>query len=201
MGTTPVARPVAGAVETTPVARPAAGSVDTIPIFRPAAGDVETTPVTRPSAGPFELKLYWERGYTWQEERFERKWCMKCRTRASSCAINHQIHIVDCDRERPTSFVFRETGILGSQIQVAGSTLCLERNGPSDIRLRRCRDTTPQLWAAPRGGFATRRFEIAPVNDSSLCMTQRHHPKRGEIVQLEPCAQARGDATSFWNRY
>ena len=24
------------------------------------------------------LKLYWQKGYNWQDESFERRWCMKC---------------------------------------------------------------------------------------------------------------------------
>jgi hypothetical protein len=29
-----------------------------------------------PPEGSFRLKLYWEEGYTWQNETFEREWCM-----------------------------------------------------------------------------------------------------------------------------
>jgi hypothetical protein len=31
-------------------------------------------------------------------------------------------------------------------------------------------------------------------------VTQRHHPKDGEIVEIEPCATAQKGDTSFWNR-
>jgi hypothetical protein len=34
-----------------------------------------------------------------------------------------------------------------------------------------------------------------------LCITQRHHPKAGEEVELESCSLARTSDTSKWNRY
>ncbi|HEY9708970.1 MAG TPA: hypothetical protein V6D48_12285 [Oculatellaceae cyanobacterium] len=32
----------------------------------------------------FRLKMYWQQGYYWQEETFERKWCMQCRVNGCS---------------------------------------------------------------------------------------------------------------------
>jgi hypothetical protein len=51
------------------------------------------------------------------------------------------------------------------------------------------------------GSFDASKFEIHPVSNSSGCLTQQHHPKPGEDVRLYSCSTARGDQTSYWNKY
>jgi hypothetical protein len=155
---------------------------------------------TPPASGRFNLKLYWEEGYFWQEERIERKWCMQCR---GGCRIGKDLKIVDCDggrRGNPDNFRFIQHSGGEIQIQEDSSELCFQRSG-RDISLQRCNSgNSNQRWVATSGGFGGRRFQISPKGRRGDCVTQRHHPKDGEIVEIEPCATAQKGDTSFWNR-
>jgi hypothetical protein len=55
-----------------------------------------------------------------------------------------------------------------------------------------------QWW---EGSFSSRRFEISPSTSSNLCVTQRHHPKDSEEVELETCRSAASSDTSYWVKY
>ena len=58
-------------------------------------GDYCIKPNSSPtSQSNFCLILYWEEGYYWQEEVFERQWCMECRN--DSCNIGDQLYIYEC---------------------------------------------------------------------------------------------------------
>jgi hypothetical protein len=44
------------------------------------------------------------------------------------------------------------------------------------------------------------KFELTPVTRRDFCVTQRHHPKADEVLELEPCdLTATFSDTSFWN--
>lgn len=62
--------------------------------------DEEVEPIS------FQLKMYWEPGYRWQEEIFERKWCIECDD--GSCSRGHQLEIKKCDGDRNQRFVYEE---------------------------------------------------------------------------------------------
>ncbi|GAX29568.1 hypothetical protein FisN_24Lh020 [Fistulifera solaris] len=153
-----------------------------------------------PSGGSFALKLYWEPGYDWQNEPFERKWCMSCRGR---CSAGGEIAIFDCD-DSPTQWEFVSHGPNEVQIKVANRNICVEEFPGNDLELADCDSSNQkQRFVAFGGSFNDRRFEISPKQRQGWCMTQRHHPKNNESVNVEPCVTARRDGsnTSYWNKY
>jgi len=160
--------------------------------------DEEPPPIL---GGSFILKLYWKKGYFWQEEPFHRKWCMKCR--GGRCRAGKQVHIVNCDDDDPTRFHFVEHDNNQIQIKVSDRDLCLHSQGGVDIYLRPCQERLKrQLWFASEGELSGgNRFQISPVQLPAKCITQRHHPKWGEVIRLEPIGTAKKGDTSYWNMY
>jgi hypothetical protein len=149
------------------------------------------------SASSFRLKLYWEDGVYWQEEEKERKWCMQCR---SNCRAGKKLFLDTCSN-KSEYFDFRYVQSDKVLIKLSNQKLCLERDN-KDIYLEACnRNKQSQLWSSRRGSFDGDYFEITPDNRPNLCITQRHHPKAGEEVELETCVGARRSDTSKWNRY
>ncbi|GAX26108.1 hypothetical protein FisN_24Hh019 [Fistulifera solaris] len=149
----------------------------------------------------FALKLYWEPGYNWQNEPFERKWCMSMTCRRF-CRKGSEIAIY-CNNG-PTQWEFVFHGPNEVQIKVAQRNLCIQEFLYDDLELAQCDSSNQkQRFVAARGSFDGRRFEISPKLRRGWCFTQRHHPKSGEYVNLEPCVSARreGSRTSYWNKY
>ena len=59
-----------------------------------------------------------------------------------------------------------------------------------------------QLWFAQSGSFLGSKFEIIPKTLTEYCVTQRHHPKAYEEVELEPTYTVRRHSdTSYWEYY
>jgi hypothetical protein len=162
------------------------------------------SPINPPNPSPtlsttsFRLKLYWEEGYDWQEEFFEREWCMKCRN--SGCNLGNKIYIYECS-DISERFDFVNVNNDQVLIKLDGTDTCLERDS-KEIFIKACDDgNSNQKWFAKVGEFDQDRFEISLKTYDRYCITQRHHPKRDEEVLLEKCTQARDGLTSFWNRY
>eukprot|EP00980_Cylindrotheca_fusiformis_P001106 scaffold305_cov110-Cylindrotheca_fusiformis.AAC.24 len=169
-----------------------------------------------PSA--FRLKLYWQEGYYWQEETFERKWCMRC-SNNFECSVGEPLFLGDCGRWSKSAyfeFVYLDDNKV-VQIQVVSlssdltendddnsTKLCLGRGGNREVTLQECRNDSNnegQRWTASRGSFTTTgdRFEISDGN--GYCLTNHHHPKYGEQLDLYPCKVPRHDTTNYWNVY
>ncbi|EEC45888.1 TRD6 [Phaeodactylum tricornutum CCAP 1055/1] len=153
----------------------------------------------------FRMKLYWEPGYFWQEEDYERKWCWMC---VDMCNVSSSIQVVNCDDDgglaAPDRFRFiQQRTAMEVQIQEIGSRLCLQRQNDRVITLQSCNVAeASQRFFASSGRFAWgQRFEITPRGLSGECITQRHHPKAGEILEVEPTITARMSDTSYWNLY
>ena len=149
----------------------------------------------------FALKMHWQRGYMWQENPNERKWCMVCR---KGCRPGHKLRLTDCDRgTRPTKFTIRSAFPWGGsfvQLQVAGTNLCVQAYPYSDeVSLNRCSPWNRDQWFV--GDFDQNKFEIKPFLELNQCLTQEHHPKSGEEVLIRYCDVAREDQTSYWVNY
>ena len=84
-----------------------------------------------------------------------------------------------------------------------GKNLCLEANINTDkIYLADCNQFNENQWfVAKNGNFNSRRFEMAPFFEPDDCLTQSHHPKANEDVEIRSCGGAREDNTSFWMKY
>ena len=180
-----------------------------------------SAPVARPSViFQRQLKLYWEQGYDWQEEYIERKWCMmwdydgfpgtgKCWYGLETLPCNpEEVYIAKCNTDPRQRFnlLVLPPGASNEEtflIQVPNRGSCLEMKGNS-IFLRPCDLQSPlQQWKAINGSLTGRRFEVVPSTRPTHCVTQAHHPKPGEVVELYRCGVARSPdhLTSFWNLY
>jgi hypothetical protein len=125
---------------------------------------------------------------------------MSCRGR---CSAGGEIAIFDCD-DSPTQWEFVSHGPNEVQIKVADRNICVEEFPGNDLELADCdSNNQKQRFVAFGGSFNDRRFEISPKQRQGWCMTQRHHPKNNESVNVEPCVTARRDGsnTSYWNKY
>ena len=148
----------------------------------------------------FRLKLFWRFGYEWQEEDFERAWCMGCD--GSSCQEGDKVRVYECDGGNEMfRFINQENNEV--QIYLADFDLCLEsRSGEKDLKVEECDNSESQrFWPGPEGDFMGDRFELSPIWSRDECLTQRHHPKDGEKIYREDCEAARKDTTAFWNKY
>mmetsp|Transcript_877 Transcript_877/g.1838 ORF Transcript_877/g.1838 Transcript_877/m.1838 type:complete len:346 (+) Transcript_877:174-1211(+) len=144
----------------------------------------------------FGLKLYWQPKYLWQEEDFDRRWCMECIN--GKCEYGDKTFIHTCERAISQRYDFVFVNDNDAMIRVHGTNLCFERIF-IDIFLYDCDwRNQRQLWF---GDFRNERFEIKPSGFDSHCITQRHHPKFHEEVEIEPCLMARSSHTSYWTRY
>lgn len=162
------------------------------------SSDPNPTPYPSPIMN-FGLKLYWQRNYRWQEEDFDRMWCMRCGN--GNCQYGDKTYIDTCRRGTSESYDFVFVNNDDVLIRVHGTNLCFERIS-YDIFLYECdASNRRQFWFAQRGDFRGTRFEISPRGLGSHCITQNHHPKAYEEVELEPCSRARGADTSYWNRF
>ena len=160
-------------------------------------------PFAQNTQGSAFLKLYWEPGYTWQEETFERRWCMRCR---GSCSQYNRIELTPCDYGHvPTQITLKEVLpilINWMQIEVADSGLCLQAIPERDvIFLNGCNRWTVNQWFYGSPESDTDRFEIRPFIEPDQCLTQIHHPKDDEEIIIQYCDVARADNTSYWIKY
>lgn len=160
-----------------------------------------TTPILTPGnnvriSKDYGLKMYWEPHYMWQEENFDRRWCMECRD--GKCDYGDKTIIHTCERAFSQRYDFILINNDYNMIRLHGTNLCFERIS-MDIFLYDCDLTNRrQHWVAD---FRRDKFEIKPLGLSSHCVTQRHHPKFYEEVEIEPCQVARSSYTSYWTRY
>lgn len=122
----------------------------------------------------FGLKLFWQKGYFWQFERFERKWCLRCR---SGCRSGIELRIIDCEQISPTDFRLIQYDSTGqeAQIKVSDRNLCLEADTSNNVVfLARCDSSdAKQRFIAQGGNFLDgKRFEIVPKTKRDWCVTQ-----------------------------
>ena len=122
-----------------------------------------------------------------------------------------QIYISKCSEDARQNFRFVKIAANLVQFKVADErNLCFEsgpnprQGGAKQIFLRTCNVNNPnQQWFAPNGSFDGYRWEASQYVNPSLCMTNDHHPKPGEVIELHSCRAARSAShlTSYWNKY
>lgn len=172
----------------------------------------------------FQLRLYWQQGYFWQETTAETWWCMECAKcnsygledghmygcktpgpSGTSCREGYSMWIRNCnDRSHDYRFKIIKNNRSGDQIQVVGTNLCLslvERF----LELRRCDSSKSRQLFAPITD--KNRFILRPYNQRTWservgeCISQLHHPKDKEMLGLHNCREAREHTTIFWQEY
>jgi len=111
------------------------------------------------------------------------------------------IYISRCDSDkRQMMSIYPIAGGTQYQIGTYGDNMCLERVDFSLV-LRECELMNPmQRFWMPRGAPYQKHFELSPITLASYCVTQSHHPKFGEVVELHKCSKARhiDHQSSFW---
>ena len=114
------------------------------------------------------------------------------------------VYVARCDSDKRQEFsILPMPGGTQYQIALYDQNQCLERFEYSLV-LRECDYMNPlQRFWLPRGALFQKRFELSPITLANHCVTQSHHPKSGEVVELHPCSRARhpDHQSSFWNIY
>mgnify|MGYP000570527716 CR=1 FL=1 len=147
-----------------------------------------------PTTGTFRLRLYWKRGYYWQESRREVWWCMECR---NNCKSGDSIWVDHCDSSIRQQFFTVD----GTIRPVDNPSLCITQTGYSEskpLRVYPCDKQSDQQWD---GIKFDGRFELHPKGKSDRCVSQMHHPKRFEKVYPEDCRKTRRHDTTYWTMY
>lgn len=138
---------------------------------------------------PFRLKMYWEKGYFWQESRREKRYCAQCKR---SCNHGDQVWIRTCDGRSSRQY-FVSVGKTLRPNRNRG--VCLTRTAERQIRLYKCVPGLPQQeWY---GITFDDKFELVG-NSVKKCFTQHHHPRSTEVLYMDKCDLSRLYKTSYW---
>ena len=112
------------------------------------------------------------------------------------------VYVARCDSDRRQQFnILPMKGGTQYQIGIHGEDRCMQRSEYSLV-LETCNVNNPlQRFWMPRGTTDQKRFELSPITLANYCVTQSHHPKSGEVVELQKCSNARNieNQSSFWN--
>jgi len=145
--------------------------------------------------GGFRLRMHWERGYMWQGDPREKWWCMECR---GDCRRDSSVMVSQCD-----STIRQRWLAVGKTVRPASNpSLCLTVRGYSGkrnpVRLRNCNHGGDQRFNELK---SSGKFELHPETRNSHCLSQHHHPRRGEAVYPAECSRQRKHDTSYWRVY
>lgn len=167
-----------------------------LPTLAPTTLRPTPNPTSRPTSNKFRLRLYWQRGYYWQESWKEMWWCMSCR---GSCYNGDKIVIDHCGSSSRQRFMTMGDDTLRP---ISNPSLCMTITGYSEkspLRLKPCDDNR---WDQKLVGLKdSGRFELQPRGMSDRCVSQMHHPKKYETVYPEDCRKTRTHDTTYWTTY
>eukprot|EP00980_Cylindrotheca_fusiformis_P025087 scaffold13034_cov119-Cylindrotheca_fusiformis.AAC.1 len=220
--------------ESSPSKSPDEFEPTSVPSVSPTTGTPTLQPSESPSnmpsiwvqkvSDPFQLRLYWESGYYWQESIYETFFCAECvkcdrysvqdgasancsrvGKSSASCQEGNMLWLHNC-KETSRKFQFEiVTNRAGDQIRVAGTSLCFSTVSKRFIELRPCDNSDlKQLWNPIS---SLKKFEIRPYTqrflptDEARCASQSHHPKNEEIVALHSCASNLNATTNYWQEF
>ena len=169
---------------------------ETTKFFIPKPKDKKPKDKSSPSDDEFfRLRIYWEKGYKWQNTTDEMYWCMEC----ESCDAGDSIYTEWCTdkTKRQTWFTIDDT-IRPKR----NESLCITTTGHSEtkpIRLYECEESNPlqQFKGITKEG----KFELKQPIFPDRCVTVLHHPKSYERIYPELCSTARYDTASNWIKY
>ena len=149
---------------------------------------------------PFQLMLYWDKSYNWQETRDRRRWCVTCGKKGSECDNGDQVQIVECDDDSKRQWWVRDGKRFKS---FTNKKLCWDYSDKLDFQLRKCSSSKNQEYDAvsvfnTEGTDFEYSFELFLPNKPGNCVTQKHHPKKKENLIGQPCDRAQKHDTSLW---
>lgn len=162
----------------------------------------------------FQLRLFWEEGMIWQGNTNERSWCAECE---GNCEEGEYIEIKECnDRKMDQKWILNKNKFM----PLSNTDVCFTViEGREKIKLQNCDDNNDNILDNNNGNNSTitsrtqlfsgvnkkREFQIHPLNNKNLCLTQHHHPKSGERLMVTSCLRAEAndankyDDTSRWD--
>lgn len=164
------------------------------PTPRPTFKPVAPTPIS----GNFRLRLYWEKGYYWQESTKETFWCME----TDDSDEGDEVYVDWCKSDKDEQRWVK----VGNTFRPDDDTsLCMTTTGTSEsnpIRLYKCDGRIEQEFISPNLVAKNVKFQMKPKKyGGSRCLTQQHHPKADERVYPEECGPAIRDTTGYWITY
>lgn len=151
----------------------------------------------------FHMRLHWYPGACWQEEWREREWCMQCP--GNQCDEGEWLWVKECAPIPTQRFQWVPNNNINindstsseGQLKMAFWNLCLEKIDNKLFNLHECDASNQnQFFIRLSTGVA---FELHPAHDTSMCLTQHHHPKDYEEVYGMSCADARHSHTNYWD--
>lgn len=153
------------------------------------------------SQAPFQLKLYWEDGYHWQNESEERKYCAQCSK--TKCLEGDILYIRKCD-ERNIRQRFISNNVTNTIQPMMNQGLCLSRSNARKVLLVACPNPTEsvppkQTWDAINSGEKKIEFSYY-IGGEKKCLSQHHCPKLFEKMKMITCDLAQNTDTSNWER-
>lgn len=131
----------------------------------------------------FQLKMYHEKGYCWQGEWDEKRWCLECE--GKSCGEDDYLWIKKCDKDEDEQwFVYREiSGTGGGHLSpYERQDLCWERTRVNAHQLRPC--DKKEKKQIIKGIRYDGKFEMHPNGRPDACLEQHHHPKGEEVSKV-----------------
>jgi hypothetical protein len=127
----------------------------------------------------FQLKMYHELGFCWQDEWEDARWCLECE--GSTCGEGDYLWVMRCDKdEKDQWFVYREiSGTDGGHLSpYRRQDLCWERTRVNAHQLRPCSSEPRQIIVGLRFDD---KFEMHPNGKLDDCLSQHHDPKSKEV--------------------
>lgn len=165
--------------------------------------------------GPFQMMLFHD-NYKWQGTRERRSWCIDCssnsfkfwKRRSSDCEEGDEIQVRECNADNEEQWWMYSSGKFRSYTD---DDLCWDYRKWKAYTLERC-DSSSSTQTFGSGGYEephadsfnvngnikSQRFEIYPRKNPNICVTQHHHPRKGEQLKSQNCEIARKHLTSYW---
>ena len=149
---------------------------------------------SRRKAAYFKMRMYWQRGYYWQESSTERFWCMKCSR--IDCGKGSRIKIDKCSNSDSRQQWFFSSGRIRSR---KNKSQCIERTGGGRyLALSTCDNSRHQKWDRLQKDNA---FQLRIPGKDEKCLSQHHHPKKDEELYMTSCKKSSRNRTDKWIVY
>lgn len=191
-------------------------------------------PTSRPTNKPtsanlpssFRLRLHWEKGDFWQDEAWEKWYCMACANCNANvfdqkcdvvnyCNNDMMLALTECRPNRDTDaarFTLlpgnNKFDLDGDQLKIANRNLCLSLVSARMMKLETCDASKIEQRFTGFKSEGDGAMEIAPAKVSKKdgvvverCITNHHHPRENERLYAEICKLARISDTNLWSVY
>jgi hypothetical protein len=138
----------------------------------------------------FQLKMYWEEGYCWQNEWKDRKWCLECEE--TRCDPDNHLWLKKCDADKEEQrFTYEIINATTQEVKISPlgqKDLCWTAIGEKEMMLKECgdsyKDQVTGLDKQVLVGFAEGgRFQLHPKGFAESnpsvykCISSHLHPK------------------------